>query len=89
MLPNCSLRGEASDSTENILLQSNIGMKVKYNLTHWRKWENHQKTPLYKFTGIMYGCESWTIKKPELMNCGDGEDSWESIGKQGDETSQF
>ena len=33
----------------------------------------------------MYGCENWTIKKTEaeelmLLNCGVGEDSWESLG---------
>ena len=30
------------------------------------------------FTVVMYGCESWTVKKAEhqeLMNCGVGEDS--------------
>ena len=32
------------------------------------------------FSGVMYGCESWTIKKTEhqnlmLLNCGVGEDS--------------
>ena len=40
---------------------------------------------------VMYGCESWTIKlsTEELMlfNCGVGEDSWESLGLQGDPTS--
>ena len=41
---------------------------------------------------IMYGCESWTIKRlsaGELMlsNCGVGEDSWESLGQQGDQTN--
>ena len=40
----------------------------------------------------MYGCESWTIRKlsgEELMlsNCGAREDSWESLGQQGDQTS--
>ena len=45
------------------------------------------------FPVVMYGCETWTIKKPsakELMlsNCGVGEDSWESLGQQGDQTSQ-
>ena len=42
------------------------------------------------FPVVMYGCESWTIKKAELMllNCGAGEDSWESLGLQGDPTSQ-
>ena len=42
----------------------------------------------------MYGCEIWTIKKvgtKELMllNCGVGEDSWESLGLQGDPTSPW
>ena len=43
---------------------------------------------------VMYGCESWTIKKARLstkelmlLNCGIGEDSWESLGLQGDQTS--
>ena len=38
-------------------------------------------------TVVMYGCESWTVKKAErqklmLLNCGIGEDSWESLGLQ-------
>ena len=45
------------------------------------------------FPVIMYGCESWTIKKADaeelmLLNCNGGEDSWESLGLQGDQTSQ-
>ena len=45
------------------------------------------------FPVVMYGCESWTIKKAEykeltLLNCGVGEDSSESLGLQGDPTSQ-
>ena len=45
------------------------------------------------FPVVMYRCESWTIKKAEqqelmLSNCGAGEDSWESLGLQGDQTSQ-
>ena len=44
------------------------------------------------FPVVMYGCESWTVKKAEhkelmLLNCGVGEDSWESLGLQGDPTS--
>ena len=44
------------------------------------------------FPIVMYGCESWTVKKlsaEELMliNCGVGEDSWESLGLQGNPTS--
>ena len=45
------------------------------------------------FPVVMYGCESWTIRTlstEELMflNCGVGEDSGESLGLQGDPTSQ-
>ena len=44
------------------------------------------------FPVVMNGCESWTKKKPDakelmLLNCGFGEDSWESLGQQGVPTS--
>ena len=44
------------------------------------------------FPVVMYGCESWTIKKAEhwrmmVLNCSVGEDSWESLGQQGDPSS--
>ena len=43
------------------------------------------------FPVVKYGCESWTIKLSTeelmLLNCGVGEDSWESLGLQGDPTS--
>ena len=44
------------------------------------------------FPVVMYGCESWTKRKlsPEelmLLNCDVGEDSWESLGLQGDPTT--
>ena len=50
------------------------------------------------FPVVMYGCGSWTVKKAEhwrtgfflmVLNCGVGEDSWESLGLQGDPTSPF
>ena len=46
------------------------------------------------FSVVMYGCESWTIKKVEhwridAFDCGVGENSWESLGKQGYPASQF
>ena len=45
------------------------------------------------FPVIMYRYENWTIKKAErrridALNCGVGEDSWESLGLQGDPTSR-
>ena len=44
------------------------------------------------FLVVMYECESWTIKKAEaeeliLLNCGVEENSWDSLGLQGDPTS--
>ena len=46
------------------------------------------------FPVVMYGGESWTIKKLSakellLLNYGVGEDSWESLGLQGGQISQF
>ena len=46
------------------------------------------------FPVVMYRCESWTTKKTEhwelmFLNCGVREDCWESLGLQGDPTSQF
>ena len=46
------------------------------------------------FPVVMYGCESWTVKKAErrridAFDCGDGEDSCESLGLQGDPISPF
>ena len=45
------------------------------------------------FSVVMYGCESWTIKKTEceelmLLNCDAGENSWESLGQTKGQTSQ-
>ena len=45
------------------------------------------------FPVVMYGCESWMIKKAEqwridAFELGVGEDSWESFGQQGDQTSE-
>ena len=46
------------------------------------------------FPVVMYGCESWMWRKLRteklmLLNCGVGEDCWESLGLQGDPTSPF
>ena len=75
-----------------------LGRKVMTNLDSILKGRDitlSTKVRLVKamaFPVVMYGCESWTIKKmsaEELMflNCGVGEDSCESLGLQGDPTS--
>ena len=46
------------------------------------------------FPGVMYGCESWSVKKVEHQTTdafnwsGAGKDSRESLGLQGGQTSQ-
>ena len=62
-----------------------------------QRYQFTNKGPLVKavvFSVVMYGCESWTInfftstKELIVSNCGVGEDSWESLALQGDQTSQ-
>ena len=61
-----------------------------------RKIISPTKVHIFKvmvFPEFMYRCESWTIKRlnaEELIpsKCGAGEDSLESLGQQGDPTSQ-
>jgi len=77
-----------------------LGRKVMTNLDSILKSRDitlPTKVHLVKamvFPVVMYGCESWTVKKAECqridaLNCGVGEDSWESLGLQGDPTSPF
>ena len=45
------------------------------------------------FPAVIYGCESWTIKRAERKelrpsNCGAREDAWECLGQWADQTSQ-
>ena len=45
------------------------------------------------FPVVMYGCESWTTEKAkhqriDAFKPGAGEDSWESLGQKGDQSSQ-
>ena len=87
--------GDCSHETKRCLL---LGRKVLTKLDSVLKSKDiilPTKVHLVKamvFPVAMYGCENWAIKKPEhrrimLLNCGVGEDSWESIGLQGDPTS--
>ena len=46
-----------------------------FSSSHVRMWELDHK-------------EDWVLKNWCLPNCGAGEDSWESLGQQGDQTSQ-
>ena len=90
-----SADGDCSYEIKRRLL---LGRKVMTNLDSLLKSRDitlPTKVHLVKamvFPVVMYGCESWTIKKAECwkidaLNCGVGEDSWESLGLQGDPTS--
>ena len=87
--------GDCSHEIKRCLL---LGRKIMTNLDSIFKSRDitlTTKVHLVKamiFPVVMYGCESWSIKKPStkellLLNCGVGEDSWESLGLQGDPTS--
>ena len=72
---------KAMTNLDNILKSRNITLPTKVHLVK-----------AMVFPTVMYGCESCTIENTAgelmLLNCGVGEDSWESLGLQGDPTSQ-
>ena len=87
--------GDCSHEIKRRLL---LGRKVMTNLGSILKSRDITlltKVHLVKamiFPVVMYGCESWTVKKAEhqkidAFNCGVGKVSWESLGLQGDLTS--
>ena len=74
---------KAVTNLDNILKSRDITLPTKVHLVK-----------AMVFPVVMYGCESWTVKKKMsakelmLLNCGVGEDSWKSLGLLGDQTSQ-
>ena len=80
-IKRCSLLGrKAMTNPDSILKSRDIILPTKVCLVK-----------AMVFPVVMYGCESWTLKlsteELTLLNCGVGEDSWESLGLQGDPTS--
>ena len=89
--------GDCSHESKRRLL---LGRKVMTNLDNILKSRDitlPTKVRLVKamvFPVVMYGYESWLWRKLSaeelmLLKCGIGEDSWESLGLQGDPTSPF
>ena len=89
--------GDCSHKIKRHLL---LGRKVMTNLDSILKSRDitlPTKVHLVKamvFPVVMYWCESWTVKKAEhrridAFELWCGEDSWESLGLQGDPTSPF
>ena len=89
--------GDCSHEIKRHLL---LGRKVMTNLDRIFKSRDitlPTKVRLAKamvFPLVMYGCERWTVKKAECWRIDAfklwvGEDSWESLGLQGDTNSKF
>ena len=90
-----TIDGDCSHDIKRCLL---LGRKVMTNLDSILKSRDitlPTKVHLVQaivFPVVMYGCESWTVKKAErqiidAFELWCGEDSWESLGLQGDSTS--
>ena len=82
----CSLEESSDKPRQHIKKRLLLGRKVMTNLDSIFKSRDitlPTKVRLVKalvFPVVMYGCESWTVKKAEgrrieLLNCGVGEDS--------------
>ena len=93
--PQITAEGECSHEMKRCLL---LERKVMINLDNILKSRDitlPTKARLVKamvFPVVMYRCDSWTKQKAEsqrmmLLNCGVGEDSWESLGLQAYPTS--
>ena len=86
--------GDCSHEIKRCLL---LGRKVMTNLDSILKsrdiTDKGSSGQAMFFPVVKYGCECWTIKNTErwrinAFDCGVEEDSWESLGLQGDQTSQ-
>ena len=88
--------GDCSHEIKRCLLLGRKAMKNLDSILKSRDITLLTKAHLAKamvFSLVMYGCESWTRRKLNtkelmLLNCGVGEDSWESPGLRVDQTSQ-
>uniref|UniRef100_A0AC11ETE2 Uncharacterized protein n=1 Tax=Ovis aries TaxID=9940 RepID=A0AC11ETE2_SHEEP len=100
ILGGSKITADGGDCSHEIKGRLLLGRKVMTNLDSIFKSRDitlPTKVHLVKamvFPVVVYGCESWTVKKAEhrklmLLNCGFGEDSLESLGLQGDPTSPF
>ena len=87
--------GDCNHEIERRLLLGRKAMSNLQSLIKSRDITLPTKVCLVKAMGfpvVMYGYKCWTIKLRDeellLLNCGVGEDSWQSLGLQGDPTSR-
>ena len=77
-IKRCLLLGrKAMTNLDNLLESRGITLPIKVHLVK-----------AMVFPVVMYGCESWTIKKVEHQRIDSFENSSNSLGLQGDQTSQ-
>jgi len=96
LVSKINVGGDCSHKIKRCLLFERIAMRNLDSILKSRDITLLTKVRIIKamvFPVVMYGCESWTIKKAQCWridasNYGAGEDSWESLGLQGDQTSQ-
>ena len=70
--------GDCSHEIKTRLLLGKKSMTNLHSILKSRDITLLTKVHLIKtmiFLVVMYGCDSWTVKKAELLNCGVGEDS--------------
>ena len=67
----CSLEEKAMTNLDSVLKSRDVTLPTKFCTVK-----------AMVFPVVMYGCESWTIKKAE--SCGVGENFWKSLGLQGE-----
>ena len=88
--------GDYSHEIKRHLLLGRKAMTNQHSVLKSRDSTLPTKVPLVKamvFPVVTCGCDSWTMKKAEHWRTDGfelwyGEDSWESLGLQGDQTSQ-
>ena len=88
--------GDYSHEIKRCLL---LGRKSMTYRQYIKKQRHHLMTKFHRvkaivFSVVMYGCESWTIKRlstKELMlsNCGAGKNFWDSLGLQRDQNQSI
>ena len=85
--------GYCSHEIKRYLLLGRKAMTNLHSILKSRNMTLLKKVWLFKamvFPVVMYGCEIWTMKlttkEMMLLNCGVGEDSWESLGQKGVQT---
>ena len=80
---------EVTNLKDSKFKSRDVTLLIKYS----QKYSQQSIVKAMVFPAVMYGCEGWTVKKAESQridasNCDVGEDSQESLGQHGDQTSQ-